>query len=187
MACPFSADYTCGGAGRNAVYEIENSSIPATDEYKRYSFAEQGDNWQLVRRTAGDGKWHPATDRLSGTDEYGTFVDDRLADSTFSRYFSDIPHTEYLFTTGDMSHWLIATRSAVTGEFYTNQPREIVKSSIKPIAYTARWYNRDGRDTDPLVTLNDWPDLVVTDEVLYIEGSFPHYATATTGYNVFLR
>jgi hypothetical protein len=42
------------------VEEEQVFSIPSTND------------WTLVRRTSSANNWHPATDSLYGTDEYGT-------------------------------------------------------------------------------------------------------------------
>ncbi len=60
-----------------------------------------GDQWRLVRRVRAGNSWHPATDNLKGSDDYGVFVNDITIDATFSRPFSDDFH-EFLFATGDM-------------------------------------------------------------------------------------
>jgi hypothetical protein len=58
----------------------------------------EGGGWALVRRVAQGTTWHPATDDLRGTHQYGIYG----GDASFSAYFafhvkSD---TEVLFTTG---------------------------------------------------------------------------------------
>jgi hypothetical protein len=64
-----------------------------------------GQDWYLVRRDHSiDGGWHPVNDDLTGTaGVYGDFSTDPLADSTWSVPFSDVPFTEYLLASGDMS------------------------------------------------------------------------------------
>ena len=48
----------------------------------------QGSTWTLVRRVKQGDTWHPATDELAGTDEYGIYGD-ATSDSTFSIPFGD--------------------------------------------------------------------------------------------------
>jgi hypothetical protein len=60
-----------------------------------------------------------------------------------------------LFSTGDCQKWLIATKDAVLGSFYENEPRAILKSSISATPYTARWYRRFSNPEDPCISLTD--------------------------------
>lgn len=87
----------------------------------------------MVRRVKQGDTWHPATDHLAGrkqnsrcsefhfclgTDEYGTFVDDPTADSTFSRKFSNVEWDQLLFATGDLQRWLVVKRDELLGKNY---------------------------------------------------------------------
>ena len=73
-----------------------------------------GTGWTLVRRVAPPTRthgvypsptWHPATDRLAGTDVYGSKPCDEVAaqstKESFSIAFQSIPFDEFLFATGD--------------------------------------------------------------------------------------
>ena len=72
-----------------------------------------GTGWTLVRRVAppvgrdSSATWHPATDRLAGTDVYGSKPCDEVAaqrkQESFSIAFQSIPFDEFLFATGDGS------------------------------------------------------------------------------------
>merc|ERR1712071_476814 len=67
----------------------------------------------------GTGKWHPATDNLAGTSEYGVFKDDPLADGTFSKKFNPADYGgkdyktkgygQFLFASGDATKWMIVS------------------------------------------------------------------------------
>ena len=52
--------------------------------------------------------------------------------------------SEFLFSTGDCTHWLITTPYAVNGDYYEGAQRSILRSSTSNIPYTASWYNRHG-------------------------------------------
>jgi hypothetical protein len=108
--------------------------------------------WRRVRHLpATSTTWHPATDDLAGTDTYGDPDDDSIAWSVPFGAFD-----QFLFATGDGRHWLVATREAVNGENYDNTPRDVIKSSVSPIAYTAVWYNRVAHaPPDPWITTQD--------------------------------
>ena len=86
------------------VSEMELPALPT--EYRA--------GWRLVRRTNGT-KWHPATDKLDGTDSYGEPTTDYANGGTFSVPWD--PHTfdEFAFTSGDMSKWLVAAKREVVG------------------------------------------------------------------------
>jgi hypothetical protein len=54
-------------------------------------------DWKLVRHVPAGNTWHPATDQLRGTDQYG----DPNTDQAFSIRFDDDTFTNFLFATGD--------------------------------------------------------------------------------------
>ena len=74
-----------------------------------------GTGWTLVRRVKAGDTWHPSTDRLSGTDTYGTkpAIFASTSDETFSVAFGEFD--QFLFATGDESKWLVSTKHAVLG------------------------------------------------------------------------
>ena len=51
--------------------------------------------------------------------------------------------SEFLFSMGDCTHWLITTPDAVNG-YYGAAQRSIIRSSTSSIPYAAVWYNRNG-------------------------------------------
>ena len=55
--------------------------------------------WTLVRRVKKGTTWHPATDSLAGTDEYGT-PGHETTDDSFSVLFNDTLFNQFLFATG---------------------------------------------------------------------------------------
>ena len=59
-----------------------------------------GGGWTLVRRVKKGTTWHPATDFLTGTDEYGT-LGHETSDETFSIRFNETKFNQFLFATGD--------------------------------------------------------------------------------------
>jgi len=76
---------------------------------------------------------------------------------------------EMVFGTFDMTHWLQTTKAAVIGTYnYTD--RNIIKSSAKNYAYTAKWFNRVQFYEDPWISINDMD----TDGlIVFGENSFP--------------
>ena len=67
----------------------------------------EGGGWKCVRSVSALWVWHPSTDRLVGIDEY--FIDD----DTWSISFHQLDFDEFLFTFGDFSDWIVASRSEV--------------------------------------------------------------------------
>jgi hypothetical protein len=122
-----------------------------------------GSGWtQIKYLPGGSTTWFPGNDNLKN---YGG--------------------TEFLFTTGDFSRWLIADQFQVNGEDYTNAPRTIKRSSISASPYQAKWYNRTtGSPQDPHVSLEDYPI-----SMLYTEASSSANSIGIhpTGMYVFVR
>ena len=58
--------------------------------------------------------WHPANDFLTGSESYGTYIKNgHTHASTFSKSFENISFTKFLFSTGDMSEYVIIDKSAI--------------------------------------------------------------------------
>ena len=125
-----------------------------------------------MRRVQRGYTWHSATDQLVGTDVYGT-----PGSGSFSIRFDHLNFNQFLFSTGDCQKWLIATKDAVLGGFYANEPRAILKSSISATPYTARWYRRSSSLEDPWISLTDHAQAIdagleglgLTDEGLQVQ------------------
>jgi hypothetical protein len=69
--------------------------IVAPKPYCEDSF--EGGGWALVRRVKSGSTWHPATDNLLGSAEYGNAGVSNTADTTFSLPFSSYVTSESLF------------------------------------------------------------------------------------------
>jgi len=101
--------------------------------------------------------------------------------------------TEFLFTTGDFSRWLICDQSAVNGEHYDNTtPRTIKKSSIRTVPYQVDWYYREPayfEHPDPWVSLEGHAVSIVSNTVMYAENNTTHHSASihSTGMYVFVR
>jgi hypothetical protein len=107
--------------------------------------------------------------------------------------------TEFLFTRGDFSAWLICDKFQAVGEFYDGTPRTITKSSISATPYTAVWFNRHyflgtvwlrGMTTiDPVISLEDFHTSETTGTIMYIEDSHTAAANSihSSGMYVFIR
>ena len=84
--------------------------------------------WGRVRHVPAGDTWHPATDDLAGTDEYGVEGSDEAAWSVkfSSKVPENCPYEEFLFATGDCTKWLVATVDAAIGERYDGARRPII-------------------------------------------------------------
>eukprot|EP01041_Mallomonas_annulata_P004902 gene4902-9776_t len=117
------------------------------------------DDWILVRHIPAGNYWHPSRDYLRGSDEYGLDncdISSLTGSTAFSFKFDSILFDKFLFATGDMQKWLIATKEAVSadGVPYSNEPRDIISSSYNSSPYRAKWYNRQRTfSCDPQITL----------------------------------
>ncbi len=132
--------------------------------------------------------WHPATDSLAGTDQYGNARLNGAAAWSVSFGTFD----EFLFATGDAQKWLMATKASVIGETYADSPRTIMRSSIRNVEYQAKWYNRGDYTEDPWVSLTDHADAITNGDLLYGENGFNQASHTWTirsngGMNVFVR
>jgi hypothetical protein len=126
-----------------------------------------GSGWKQIKYIPGtSATWFPGNDQLKG---YGG--------------------TEFLFTTGDFSRWLICDQSVVNGRNYFNEDRTIKKSSISAVPYTAKWYYRHWEPIDPLVSLEDHEVSVVSNTIMYGENNTTGHSASihSTGMYVFVR
>jgi len=130
-----------------------------------------GDGWVRVRHVISGNNWHPATDRLAGTDVYGTEgVDTADWSVIFANKVSN--YDQFLFATGDCDHWLITNVNDAIGGFYENELRNIQSSSKQATPYKAKWYNRDGKSEDPWISVTDHGPAIAAGEIVYGEASF---------------
>ncbi len=74
-----------------------------------------------------------SSDNLAGTDEYGAYVANPSGSTSYSIPFSSLKsaNTLFLFTTGDLTKWLITTFNQAAGFLYGGPTqRSILQSSI---------------------------------------------------------
>ena len=92
----FSLGYT-----ESKYCQIERKKFTPNAPYFFVVWSNSIDNggWTLVRRVKKGTIWHPATDSLAGTDEYGT-PGHETSDETFSILFNDTLFNQFLFATG---------------------------------------------------------------------------------------
>ena len=137
-------------------------------DYKS-TLAEQYTNvsgWRLVRFLPDNANtFHLATDNLAGSDVYGTYNDSSNAWSIDFGTFD-----EFCFSTNNFDYWLYCTKTAVDGDGnYSNQSRNIIRSSRNSSPHTKNWYNRSGEVSDPWISIENHSD--ATNYMLYGEAS----------------
>jgi len=171
--------------GANVFVELWSSPCEA---------AVQGANgWTLVRHAPPGDQWYRATDRLGGTAVYGDPAGGPHSETEWSITFNVDDVSTFLFATGDCENWLVASKDAVIGEYYGNEPRHIMRSSTSEVPYTARWHNRESEGhTDPWISLGDHVDSVFDSGVLYAGNHYPIHRSESPlslhgGGNVFVK
>lgn len=135
--------------------------------------------WRLVRFLPPTSqRWYNSNnDNLAGTTTYGTSYD---YNNEFSVPFGNFD--EFLFSTTGMKHWLHTTKNDAIGNVYDNVSRKIIKSSIIPMTYYARWYNRSANLEDPWIGLRDHGAQPINnpynggDLILYSESGAGHWS-----------
>ena len=150
--------------------------------------------WRLVRWVPPGNQWHPSTDKLSGTDEYGSPEDKT---SAFSVLFHQTDFDQFLFAEDDCEKWLIATKESVVGSnfdaWYANQKRDILISSAIGEPYQALWYRRNNHVSDPWISLRDHADSLNSAgaaDVLYganKKSRVSHPGNPEKGFGVYIR
>ena len=144
-----------------------------------------------MRRVPAGSSWHPATDRLQGSQEYGTYDHDLQSQKEFSVAFDDVEYDEFLFATGDMKVWLRATADSVHGD-YAGEKRPIIASSVSGTPSEAVWYNRSECSEDPWISTVDHMVAIGEGQIVYGGAGFrgQHAANVLpshSGANVFIR
>ena len=98
-------------------------------------------SWRLVRRVdAANLLSHPADDQLQGTAVYGAVISQHDAPVTFTFVYSAAKYDEYLFTSGDLTHWLHIKKEYVFGD-YDWELRPVLGSSLNPEPHQTAWRN----------------------------------------------
>lgn len=132
-----------------------------------------GGGWRLVRRVRQGNQWHPSTDSLDGTEQYGP--EDTIltgwrnkTDVTWTTPFHDANYDQVLVSLCDMSRWAVISKAQL--EEKGQSTVTLVASSRNALTHNVRWYNRHGDlgIGDPLITLTRTSSAVNT---LYREAS----------------
>jgi hypothetical protein len=118
--------------------------------------------WRLVRFLPPTSSvWYSGNDNLEGTRQLNHAT--RLMTQEWTVLFGTF--NEYCFSTLNFAHWLYCTKDAVTGAFYDNSLRPILKSSTSNVPYSSRWYNRQGNTgEDPWLSVGNYPNNVIYGE-----------------------
>jgi len=128
-----------------------------------------GSGWTQIKYLSGtSNSWYPGNGNLNG----------------------NTGKTEFLFTSGDFSKWLICDISQAIGSFYSDSPRFITKSSISSVEYTATWFNRQSyAPEDPWISLENFFVSAENGTVMFGENSIVGYQDSIhpSGMYVFVR
>jgi hypothetical protein len=114
-----------------------------------------GTGWTLIKSLPGTSKtWYPGNDNLIG-----------------------YPGSEFLFTRGDFSAWLIAPHSQVSTTPYGYTNRAVTKSSRNPNPHVLKWYFRTETipADDPWISLEGHNNSADHGTMMYGEGSSPAF------------
>ena len=143
-----------------------------------------------MRHLPPGNKWFSATDKLLGTEEYGDPSGGAQARQEWTVRFDTTPFDQFLFSTGDCYKWLVATKAAVIGQYYSGIKRDILKSSKSDKPYKAQWYHRSGNREDPWISLSDHSPASAAGEIIYggnKGGSHNKILPRGMGVNVYIR
>jgi len=151
--------------------------------------------WKRVRHVPEGNSWHPVNDDLRGNARpYGNPLDDS---KPWSLQWKLSDFDEFLFASGNMKYWLIATKDEIVGadgeRKYANLPINIISSYKSCSPYTAKMYRRfPDNAADPLVSAQDHHS---TGGLLYGEDTYSgkNHLTkllrepGTNGFDVYIR
>ena len=126
---PCNSDSECAGNLKCQDFKEHGTSQTCNlNLYERYD-TKNFENWVKVRHVpASEGKWHPATDNLAGSDVYGT-ESSSINAAAWSIKFDDIKFDYFLFATGNKFRWMIMSKDQVNGQFYNDELRSIISAS----------------------------------------------------------
>ncbi|MEI8259332.1 MAG: fibrinogen-like YCDxxxxGGGW domain-containing protein [Deltaproteobacteria bacterium] len=151
-----------------------------------------GGGYMLVARLRSSGDMAPWDFDLQPGHSAGTYVPDISVDDNFYMNWSAFAYTHFLFSTVDRAVWLVASKSNFD-EFYANDQRTVLSSSLSPGPTTYAWYNRSGVPEDPWVSVGDHVGAIVYGEASWpgCDGAcgVPHFVTKNThgGLAVYVR
>jgi hypothetical protein len=151
----------------NAPPQFGSSTINVSG-VSQSTFSAIGSGWTQIKFLSGTSNgWFPGNGNLNG----------------------NTGKTEFLFTSGVFSKWLICDISQAIGSFYSDAPRTITKSSISSVSYTATWYNRQSATEDPWISLENFFVSIGNDTVMFGENGIVAYQSSIhpTGMYVFVR
>ena len=77
-----------------------------------------------------------------------------MEENNWSIKFSHMIFNQFMFTSGDKTKWLIANKDQVYG-WYTNEARQVIKSSKYVSGNTPKWYRRTTNLEDPWISIDD--------------------------------
>ena len=184
----------------NSIITVDQVQGADGTAYAHFHYLE--DDWHLVRRDAGsldptgDQCWHPADDQLRGTAEYGENDADPLGIHTFSLRFEHLNWQRLLFSSGDMSLWLVISRPEMETCSIDRMENhaggstwfpDVTSSSLQNGVfedYQVTQYCREGVAEDPWISIGEHPDRIVYGEGGWCGGHWGDDAPTLGGSNV---
>ena len=127
----------------------------------------KGETWHLVRRDhdPADG-WHPATDNLAGTAEYGSPTTNDLGAATFSVPFGN-SFTIYLLASGDRSMWVTIGKAELASRCAASCSACRMTLLGSSMESNPQQHCRSGVPEDPWISAGDYPTHIVYGENSY--------------------
>ena len=150
-------------------------------------------DWLLVRRVCAGNKWHKANDKLSGKQKwYGDGFRSEAVMQSFGMPFAHEEYNQFLFSTGNGKHWLIADRKEVEAHARGEAGlRTIIASSKSLSEQKVDWAVTAEGDTNPFyISIDSFDEAKKSGEMLYGENCSEFYCqwqAFNQGCNVWVR
>jgi len=160
----------CGSiaGGSTAASAAASKPATATGATTNCDTSKVGTGWKLVRRTPGN--MHSATDDLAGTQTYGTATGPTGSSAFSVNFETAVPKwREIMLTTGTCNHWMIMSKQAAIGGWYSGSRRQVTKSYLHAKPYTVQAYRRRGNKEDPWLQPETGHSQATA---LYVEGNY---------------
>ena len=112
--------------------------------------------WLKVRHLPnGIKQWHPAIDKLKGTEVYG---DPNVDSVAWSVKFDDVPFNQLMFANEDYTKWVVAEKSVILDtSWYNGVQRTWLRSGLNPDSLAlslGNQYFRELNNGDPIISMN---------------------------------
>eukprot|EP01060_Flectonema_neradi_P015061 TRINITY_DN2173_c4_g1_i1.p1 TRINITY_DN2173_c4_g1~~TRINITY_DN2173_c4_g1_i1.p1 ORF type:complete len:328 (+),score=39.29 TRINITY_DN2173_c4_g1_i1:55-1038(+) len=146
-------------------------------------------NWKMVRHlNSKDSTFYRTTDKALGTSpSFGSpSSPPQLNDESWNTQFSDLPFSEYLFSTGDCQHYMVVDRSVLSSKGVTLPVRS---SSAEVNQYTVL----RSQNAFVMSLFHYWPDgqqysgILYAEDDLVLDHTNSNYLRSHNGLTVWVR